>query len=47
MLLLMSHAKALASFPEENQDLFENLLTQWGTILNSAVKKMDSQAEKY
>lgn len=42
MLLLMSHAKAVASFPEENQDLFENLLTQWGTILNSAVKKMDS-----
>lgn len=42
MLLLMSHAKAVASFPEDNQDLFENLLTQWGTILNSAVKKMDS-----
>lgn len=42
MLLLMSHVKAVASFPEENQDLFENLLSQWGTILNSAVKKMDS-----
>lgn len=42
MLLLMSHVKAVASFPEDNQDLFENLLTQWGTILNSAVKKMDS-----
>ena len=43
MLLLMSHAKAVASFPEDNQDLFENLLTQWGTILNSAVKKLDSK----
>lgn len=44
MLLLMSYAKAAASFPEtqENQELLENLVVQWGTILGTAVKKMDS-----
>lgn len=44
MLLLMSYAKASASFPEttENVELLENLLAQWGTILNTVVKKLDS-----
>ena len=42
MLLLMSYAKAAASFPEtqENQELLENLVVQWGTILGPVVKKM-------
>ena len=42
MLLLMSYAKAAASFPEtqENQELLENLVVQWGTILGTVVKKM-------
>lgn len=42
MLLLMSYAKAAASFPEtqENQELLESLVVQWGTILGTVVKKM-------
>lgn len=42
MLLLMSYAKAAAGFPEtqENQELLENLVVQWGTILGTVVKKM-------
>lgn len=42
MLLLMSYAKAAASFPDtqENQELLENLVVQWGTILGTVVKKM-------
>ena len=42
MLLRMSYAKAAASFPEtqENQELLENLVVQWGTILGTVVKKM-------
>ena len=42
MLLLMSYAKAAAGFPEtqENQDLLDNLLAQWGIILGTVVKKM-------
>ncbi len=41
MLLLLSYAKATAKFPEENQDLFNNLVVEWGTILNTVVKKLD------
>lgn len=43
MLLLMSYAKAAAGFPEtqENQELLENLIVQWGTILGTVVKKMN------
>ena len=41
MLLLLSHAKATAKFPEENQDLFNNLVMEWGTILNTVVKKLN------
>jgi hypothetical protein len=41
MLLLLSYAKATAKFPEENQDLFNNLVMEWGTILNTVVKKLD------
>lgn len=42
MLLLMSYAKAAAGFPEtqENQELLDNLVVQWGTILGTVVKKM-------
>ena len=44
MLLLMSYAKASAVFPEtdENRNILENLLTQWGTILSTAVNKLES-----
>lgn len=44
MLLLMSYAKAAASFPEtqENQELLDNLVVQWGTILGTVVKNMNS-----
>lgn len=41
MLLLMSYAKAAASFPDTQQELFGNLLAQWGTILGAVVKKLD------
>ena len=40
MLLLLSYAKASATFPDENQDLLSNLTTQWGTILGTVVKKL-------
>lgn len=42
MLLLMSYAKAAASFPDtqENQELLDSLVVQWGTILGAVVKKM-------
>ena len=44
MLLLMSYAKASAVFPatDENRNILENLLTQWGTILSTAVNKLES-----
>lgn len=43
MLLLMSYAKATATFPDttETQALLNNLLMQWGTILGSVVMQMD------
>lgn len=41
MLLILSYAKATAKFPEENQDLFNNLVVEWGTILGTVVKKLD------
>ena len=42
MLLLMSYAKAAAGFPDtdENHELLDNLLAQWGIILSTVVKKM-------
>lgn len=41
MLLLLSYAKASASFPDENSVMLENLLTSWGSILATVVNKME------
>lgn len=43
MLLLLSYAKAAASYPDEgdNHELLENLLASWGQILGTVVKKME------
>lgn len=41
MLLLLSYAKAVAGFPEENIPLFDNLLVSWGTVLATVVNTME------
>ncbi len=40
MLLLLSYAKAEAMF-KGNEFLFENLRTNWGTVLSTAVREME------
>lgn len=40
MLMLLSYAKAEAMF-KNNETLFENLRTNWGTVLSAAVREME------
>lgn len=41
MLLLLSYAKASAGFSDEHSDMFDNLLSSWGSILSTVINKME------